>query len=63
MFFLAGVFYYISSAAEEGGLNGWNFTNHQIACIKQDLFLLENQLPFHVLRLLFRDADFRWKIW
>ncbi|KAJ9695428.1 hypothetical protein PVL29_010743 [Vitis rotundifolia] len=62
MFLLDGCFlpYFICCFhnSEEGGLNGWNFTNHQIACIKQDLFLLENQLPFQVLRLLFRDADF-----
>ena len=44
--------------SKEGGFNSWKFTNHQMACIKQDLFLLENQLPFRVLYLLYRNAQF-----
>ncbi|KAJ9695441.1 hypothetical protein PVL29_010756 [Vitis rotundifolia] len=63
MFVLDGCFllHFIRSfcSNKEGGLNGSNFTNHHIAYIQQDLFLLENQLPFQVLKLLFQDAQFQ----
>ena len=32
--------------------------NHQISFVEQDLFLLENQLPFGVLKLIFEGAKF-----
>ncbi|KAJ9682630.1 hypothetical protein PVL29_018535 [Vitis rotundifolia] len=32
--------------------------NHQINFVVQDLFLLENQLPFRVLKLIFEEANF-----
>ena len=33
--------------------------NHQINFVMQDLFLLENQLPFGVLKLIFEGANFQ----
>ncbi|XP_034707937.1 UPF0481 protein At3g47200-like [Vitis riparia] len=33
--------------------------DHQINFVKQDLFLLENQLPFGVLKLIFEGANFQ----
>ncbi|KAL6324737.1 hypothetical protein AAG906_017077 [Vitis piasezkii] len=33
--------------------------NHQLNFVEQDLFLLENQLPFGVLKLIFEGANFK----
>ncbi|RVW92219.1 hypothetical protein CK203_027131 [Vitis vinifera] len=44
---------------KEGGLNGSNFTNHHIAYIQQDLFLLENQLPFKSSNCCSRMHNFK----
>ncbi|XP_034706328.1 UPF0481 protein At3g47200-like [Vitis riparia] len=32
---------------------------HEIVCVVQDLFLLENQLPYGVLKLIFEGANFQ----
>ncbi|KAJ9682629.1 hypothetical protein PVL29_018534 [Vitis rotundifolia] len=39
-------------------LHGLNVKDHMIAFVNQDLFLLENQLPFGVLMLIFEEAKF-----
>ncbi|RVW92222.1 hypothetical protein CK203_027135 [Vitis vinifera] len=58
MFLLDGCFllHFINCSSEEDGFSNLDFTNHEIAYIKQDLFLLENQLPYKVLKLLFKGA-------
>ena len=58
MFLLDGCFllHFIKCSSEEDGFSNLDFTNHEIAYIKQDLFLLENQLPYKVLKLLFKGA-------
>ena len=58
MFLLDGCFllHFINCSREEDGFSNLDFTNHEIAYIKQDLFLLENQLPYKVLKLLLEEA-------
>ena len=58
MFLLDGCFllHFIKCSSEEDGFSNLDFTNHEIAYIKQDLFLLENQLPYKVLKLLLEEA-------
>ncbi|KAJ9695434.1 hypothetical protein PVL29_010749 [Vitis rotundifolia] len=59
MFLLDGCFllHFINCSSEEDGFSNLDFTNHEMAYIKQDLFLLENQLPYKVLKLLFEAAE------
>ncbi|WJZ93848.1 hypothetical protein VitviT2T_012752 [Vitis vinifera] len=59
MFLLDGCFllHFINFSSKEDGFSNFDFTNHEIAYIKQDLFLLENQLPYEVLELLLKDAE------
>ncbi|KAJ9695435.1 hypothetical protein PVL29_010750 [Vitis rotundifolia] len=61
MFLLDGCFllHFIYYSSKEDGFKVLNLTNHEMAYIKQDLFLLENQLPYQVLKLLFKDAKFK----
>ncbi|KAJ9695436.1 hypothetical protein PVL29_010751 [Vitis rotundifolia] len=58
MFLLDGCFllHFINCSIKADGFSNLDFTNHEIAYIKQDLFLLENQLPYKVLELLFKGA-------
>ena len=62
IFLLDGCFvlHFIKHSIDDDGYyssnNALNFTNHEMTHIKQDLFLLENQLPYEVLQLLFNHA-------
>ncbi|WJZ93843.1 hypothetical protein VitviT2T_012748 [Vitis vinifera] len=60
IFLLDGCFLlrFIYYSNKEDGINALNFTNHDVTYIRQDLFLLENQLPYQVLKLLFEHANF-----
>ena len=59
IFLLDGCFllHFINYSSEEYGSKLLGFTNHEMTHIKQDLFLLENQLPYEVLELLLKDAE------
>ena len=50
---------FIYYSNKEDGISALNFTNHDMTYIRQDFFLLENQLPYQVLKLLFEDANFK----
>ncbi|KAL6324732.1 hypothetical protein AAG906_017072 [Vitis piasezkii] len=39
-------------------LHGLNVKDYMITFVHQDLFLLENQLPFGVLKLIFEEVEF-----
>ncbi|XP_034693317.1 UPF0481 protein At3g47200-like [Vitis riparia] len=58
IFLLDGCFllHFINYSSKKDGSDILGFTNHEMAHIKEDLFLLENQLPYKVLKLLFKDA-------
>ncbi|KAJ9695447.1 hypothetical protein PVL29_010762 [Vitis rotundifolia] len=58
IFLLDGCFllHFINYSREKDGSKLLGFTNHEMTHIKQDLFLLENQLPYEVLDLLLEDA-------
>ncbi|KAJ9695439.1 hypothetical protein PVL29_010754 [Vitis rotundifolia] len=51
-------FIYCVVNGDEGRLRGLNVKSHFIAFAQLDLFLLENQLPFEILKLLFQGARF-----
>ncbi|XP_034693072.1 UPF0481 protein At3g47200-like [Vitis riparia] len=61
IFLLDGCFLlrFIYYSNKEEGINALSFTNHDMTYIRQDLFLLENQLPYQVLKLLFEHANFK----
>ncbi|KAJ9681934.1 hypothetical protein PVL29_018025 [Vitis rotundifolia] len=62
MMLLDGCFllYFIHCVARrnQSKLHGLNVKDHLITFVHQDLFLLENQLPFGVLKLIFKGAKF-----
>ena len=51
-------FIYCVVNGDESNLHGLNVKSHFIAFARLDLFLLENQLPFEILKLLFEGARF-----
>ena len=51
-------FIYCVVNGDESSLHGLNVKSHFIAFALLDLFLLENQLPFEILKLLFEGARF-----
>ncbi|KAL6336681.1 hypothetical protein AAG906_035995 [Vitis piasezkii] len=58
IFLLDGCFllHFIKYSSKKDGSDILGFTYHEMAHIKEDLFLPENQLPYKVLKLLFKDA-------
>ncbi|KAJ9695446.1 hypothetical protein PVL29_010761 [Vitis rotundifolia] len=58
IFLLDGCFllHFINYSSEKDGSKLLGLTNHEMTHIKQDLFLLENQLPYKVLKLLLKGA-------
>ena len=49
---------FIHSSAREEDMSNL-LRNHEISLVELDLFLLENQIPFGILRLIFEGAQFK----
>ncbi|KAK9291004.1 hypothetical protein L1049_009187 [Liquidambar formosana] len=63
MLFVDGcsVLSYIHLCVESGEPDEYKLKNHEIAFVRQDLFLLENQLPFQVLEFLMSEEVIQFK--